>query len=772
MVRIRRIVKYLLLPVVCWLLSACGMEECLDNSSNCDFGKAFATSGLFTGINVPPLPSISSMNADQYKTMTVMINANISGWTSTNVNLNKGDKVTIQVYPSGSNPTGGDQLLANGTISTCYNPNNCLFSNDTQDQNHSYVSQARLEGCTFNYIANSASMLLLSMDYTQHNQSIRVCSFENLQFNCNSALPQCSSGGFGDTDSYDCIGNNGQGLSTEYYTSTSPQTSKVFTQFQDQFMSSPGLYPIDPSSSVFINNAVLYKVPASEMITRFTPNIPWKLYPNPFTKWFPGYYDQNISSNYNLYSVLSGCFGVNGVMDMPQLNANDGMLQYFVGSEKPLPGSRNTFVSSEYNFTATTFDSPQDGALYLQIYEDCSACGSGTNCCYNDNIGQYQVQIITKVPYKDTFLDTITSTVINALQNQVNFISKTFYSNIVSAPNFTSIINAALVLYVVFYGISFTLGFLMITQKELVTRVCKMGVVLALIHPGSWGFFNTYLFNAFTEGLPYLASIAGGGDGTVQTLFLFADQATEYLTSVAVWIRILTFMMLYPIGYYFFIMILYAVTSYAIALLEAFLSYLIALTAIAFFISMGPLFIILILFNYTRSIFDNWIKLLGALILQPVILFSCIAVVNELVLNALNNILMDSQYRCVVPLFFDLGIVNLDIVCFTVMIPNPNDVLMLLCLSLVLMILVQLLKRLPEFVESTANFLGGPGAAGITNVTAKVRDSIINSPKAFLGMDQASKARRTIYNARTTQANKNIATDVVPPPTTPPLPRP
>ena len=80
-------------------------------------------------------------------------------------------------------------------------------------------------------------------------------------------------------------------------------------------------------------------------------------------------------------------------------------------------------------------------------------------------------------------------------------------------------------------------------------------------------FFN-YLYNAFQNGLPYLVSLAGGGSGQPSDIFAFADVTMAYLTSTGVWVRILVFMLMYPIGWCLWTMITYAATSYAIVIID------------------------------------------------------------------------------------------------------------------------------------------------------------------------------------------------------------
>jgi type IV secretory pathway VirB6-like protein len=725
----KKFIRYLLvvLPlVIC--LSGCGVVSCLNgNSSNCVFG---AQVGGFQ-MGIPTLPNLASMEAQQFNTTTVLVSANSSTWINTGVTVNQGEDITIQIYPTSTYPLNGDQFVGNGTINTCYATDSCNFQNTQWNifYTFSFISPTTAAGCTFNY-SNPGTMQLFALNPNSPTQYISLCG--EIGTNC-ITTPNCQadgSNGF-NQGSISCQGLNGQGLSMMFSSNSNMSSPIVLNNFSDQF--GVGNISLDPAQTTFTYGAFIYPVTNPEQMSYFNPNIPWQYFPNVnYNIDNPNYLQASISANYNLSHVITGCWGVNGTMDTPAAN-NIGKLMYTISSSPPVNAPSNTFVGS------TPFSSPASGTLYLQVYDT----------DYSDNVGQYEVQIITPIPQSQSFIDTMTSWVINAIQNQVSYMSDQFFTDIANNTSFINIVRTMLVLYIVIYGISFALGLVMVTQKDVVMRICKIGLVLAVISGNSWTFFNTYLFDAFTNGLPYLASIASGGDGSVTDLFSFADVATEYLTNLGVWARIWTFTFLYPVGWYIFLIILYSVLTFCIALLEAFIAYLVAMTAIALFIAMGPLFIILVLFNYTRSIFDNWVKLMVSFLLTPVILFSCIGVVSNLVLNALNNLLLESEFRCVIPIYIDIGIVNIDVVCFSVLIPNPSDILNIICLTIVLFILTNLLRKLPKFVEGVARFLsGGPASATITQVAANVKSSAISNTKSFLGIDQESINRRDIQQRR------------------------
>lgn len=559
---------------------------------------------------------------------------------------------------------------------------------------------------------------------------------------CNVPISNCSPTGFGSppgcSGSFNscpatlcnsglyCNGTNGQGLSIDIDT-TQPTygSGNMLYNISNQFAAGAvaNATPFDPNNTVFANgSAIILNQTLNQTYSIYIPY--WNIYNNCISLGSGGAaYSGNIFVNYITNYSATGCWGINGgpVQNTPS-GSNIGQLQFTIGS-----GGTTYAVTNGY----TKFTAPETGELYLKIYD--------TN--YTDNVGQLEVQVSVPIPNPTSFMDQFTNNIIIAVSRQVFAMSQTMFKSIVSNAEFQRIVNICLVLYIIVYAISFTVGLVAVSQKDVLVRLIKMAIILALISDDSWYFFNTYLFQAFSGGLQYLTSIASGGDGSSTSLFNFADQLTSYLLSTSVWARILTFLILPKIGWFLFIMILSSVLTCMVAIIEALVAYLLALTAISIFIAIGPLFIVLILFQHTRSIFDEWIKLMTAMVLQTTLLFSCIAIVSELVLLALNDLLQDSQYTCILP--FSL-FEQISLFCIYLLMPNPLLIKQILTNALILYIFAELLRKLPDFAKSVAFFLASAGAAAVSGA-ADVRGgltSAVDNVKGLVGMDSKSAGRR------------------------------
>ena len=259
-----------------------------------------------------------------------------------------------------------------------------------------------------------------------------------------------------------------------------------------------------------------------------------------------------------------------------------------------------------------------------------------------------------------SFLDKIAYFFINPIKAQIEMVSLQIFINIVGGSNYISIVTILLVLYIAIYGIGFTTGTVQMNVTDLVSRIFKIGVVLTLTSQTSYNFFNTYLFQLFTLGSQELLSIAsnpycGASSPGEINFFSFMDNIISILTSPTALLQITALLWAFPVGWICIVVLLMCVVKYFLAALKAIIAYLFAYTAIGFLIALAPIFIILILFEHTRHIFQNWIKLLGMCALQPMILFSGLAIMNIIISETIYNLFGECQWGAYMDIAIDLG---------------------------------------------------------------------------------------------------------------------
>lgn len=295
------------------------------------------------------------------------------------------------------------------------------------------------------------------------------------------------------------------------------------------------------------------------------------------------------------------------------------------------------FMSNDINVTANNRNT---GKIYLRIktlsQDEASQMGVKTFDRSN-TLGQYYVKVLNS-PGAMTFnglvdrfgalLDGVAQSIFQAFKNNTTYLT---------------IIRLVLILYIAFVGLTFMTGMAQITQAEAVARIFKISVVVMLLSPSSIVFFNENLFalfsldtmNAFANLFTPDIEINLSSDLQSQTTSCFhnpqvkvallcvLEKDLQLFFSWAFWNRIMG--MIISGLLVAAIAIIAGIILYAIVVLKVLLLFCIAMLALTVTLALAPIFIPLILFKYTKSFFDSWIKQLVSITLQPVFIFTAIS---------------------------------------------------------------------------------------------------------------------------------------------------
>jgi len=251
---------------------------------------------------------------------------------------------------------------------------------------------------------------------------------------------------------------------------------------------------------------------------------------------------------------------------------------------------------------------------------------------YDDNGGQYRIVIKSGVsdtrPDPLQFLTDLIKNVLFGTSDQDPGIVKQTYQQIIDTPGYRLSVSAILTLYIIFTGFSFLIGNINLTHVELIIRILKVSIVSILLSTDkAWSFFHDYLFVFFVEGVQQIlqiineASATGPGSQSLLGL-LIAPQTLSKLFSL---------LFVDPLGFIYIILYLIALYFLFLLIFKATIIYLTALITIGMIITMGPIFICFMLFNITRSLFENWLRQLISYALQPIILFTGIAFISMII---------------------------------------------------------------------------------------------------------------------------------------------
>jgi type IV secretion system protein VirB6 len=298
---------------------------------------------------------------------------------------------------------------------------------------------------------------------------------------------------------------------------------------------------------------------------------------------------------------------------------------------RPVCDSNNTICADSINRTLTLTKAAHTGGQYYILVRKANPAGSQLSMA-SDIVGKIRNYLFGNNAGTPGIVQNLFNTFI-------------YDSNLISA------IRALLVLYIAFTGLSFMIGIAEINQKEAVTRLFKVAIISILITSGeSWEFFNTYLFGLFTDGaLEMVALVGAPADSSPSDIanlvanpvriFQYFDIPLNMLFAKQTMWKILAIALSSFSGFLLAIVILLACIIYAMALAKATLIYLISLIGIAILLIMAPIFICFLLFQYTRKMFDAWLKQLASFAFQPIIVFAGINILNNLLIAGLQTTL-------------------------------------------------------------------------------------------------------------------------------------
>ncbi|MBL0318319.1 MAG: type IV secretion system protein [Alphaproteobacteria bacterium] len=270
--------------------------------------------------------------------------------------------------------------------------------------------------------------------------------------------------------------------------------------------------------------------------------------------------------------------------------------------------------------------SPPRGRLYFKIMDD----------HYEDNAGNYVARIKDGVMKPQFF---IIERLVTFIQDFLDNVTVGIYKQLVRDSEIKKVIQACLVLYIIFTSIMFMLGLIDMTQGELLIRIIKLTLVSLVISDKSWDFFNFYFFSIFTKGSYFLTALyATAGSHTTSFGNYFApvnfdpaypmeffDGLLQTILSPETLQKILAVVfddfwgIILAIGMYIGIIL------FVLAIIKATVTYVIAIMVMSFIIILFPLFVCFSLFQITREIFKSYIKSWIAYALQTVFLFAFIS---------------------------------------------------------------------------------------------------------------------------------------------------
>lgn len=214
------------------------------------------------------------------------------------------------------------------------------------------------------------------------------------------------------------------------------------------------------------------------------------------------------------------------------------------------------------------------------------------------------------------------------LKTTVGTATRALFQSFTNNFGFQQAVGGAMTLMVLFYGIAFTLGIVQPNFQQLLIRLIKMGVVLAVVSPGGWWFFSQYVVTFFQDGTDDLIKgVQEIGMGITipsnATPFYALDRIAEFMIQPDTMIAIMGSVFAGgPFGLSMGALMAIAFAGMLGMLLDALKIYAISFVARAMMMGLAPIFFVFLLFDRTKGLFISWLNALLNLSLQPLLLFT------------------------------------------------------------------------------------------------------------------------------------------------------
>jgi len=324
----------------------------------------------------------------------------------------------------------------------------------------------------------------------------------------------------------------------------------------------------------------------------------------------------------------------------------DIKIEYYI-SDTTIPDSTTSGTTIGESFRGNAYE---DGFLWLRVINP------------NPNItGTIQVKTAN---YTGTnwFSNVVYDNIIKPLREKFNELSEVIYKKLISNAALQNIARLMLVLYIIMYGLMFLAGATQITVTDIVIRVLKIGVVLALFSETSWTFFSNNLFNVFIDGTEYLMTTVIGVTSSAGNVFGFIDPVIEKYINGNMWALLSIQLLQIHNGLTFFaFMTIYGILIFFRAVLQVIVGYCLAFLGLAVMISLAPFFIILILFERTKGMFDSWISTMFSQMIQPTIMLIFFLLIDQIMGEFVTRTVVRACWDILIPIKIGLDLNHMSI---------------------------------------------------------------------------------------------------------------
>ncbi|WFW29843.1 MAG: type IV secretion system protein [Wolbachia endosymbiont of Menacanthus eurysternus] len=363
-------------------------------------------------------------------------------------------------------------------------------------------------------------------------------------------------------------------------------------------------------------------------------------------------YDYEIKNNHSqgekltfILTCKKQCNGGYNVRVTKTLNSTDSKNSLYIHISNTFPNhdpdesqgdisiNTNKIHDTEYMKNLKEKLKNKKGTVYYRIMKD-----NG----YNENKSQFNIRLITEEPRIKTFsiiydfFDKRIKTIffgsnnINSIHSELS-VTQSIYQNLISSnrtKTIRSTIISLLVLYIILYALYYFFGLTHVSIYEFSIICIKIGVITQLLQDNSWNLFYNNAFSIFIETLKQLINTVNFKN-TTSNVFEFLDLPLSRLLSLHSILLTISLIFSGYLGIISFCLVIWGLLTITLSIFNVLFSFITSIVIVALLLSLTPIFIICLLFAYTRQLFYNWIKNLARFTIHPIILLVFVSLVGQ-----------------------------------------------------------------------------------------------------------------------------------------------
>ncbi len=206
------------------------------------------------------------------------------------------------------------------------------------------------------------------------------------------------------------------------------------------------------------------------------------------------------------------------------------------------------------------------------------------------------------------------------MQCKLNRTSQNIFERIAAKPWYRPTLAAAATLAIALYSTTILVGIHRFTPYDIIANLMRIGAVFFLAT--SWGNFTNYIKNFFEGAVNSLSAGLAGALAEGLTGVQFMDQIISDIVSYNTLKIILALVGTGGNGWGYALLMIVLVVSYMWGLLTAIYIVLISLVGRHLLYALAPMFLVFLMFESTRDMFNGWVKQLVGFTLKPVMIFA------------------------------------------------------------------------------------------------------------------------------------------------------